>query len=336
MVADSVVIEKAGLSSDEFGFLAHIVSRPADDAGRLVYADWLEEQGDPRGSFLRNFVEAYRANEPLPDLGGVPAAWADVVGLTITAKVAEAGLRRWGGELLSLARPALRIEAGEANFDDPPPPPTASGTTRLGGDPDLARGTDYPTGADGVPLHFLGQFNLADFQGTVAGLSFPADGLLSLFRPQSDGKNCYPTPEDCPRLVRVTPIGTRLARVPRPVGLTDQPAPFRPGLRLVETLRLPAEFSKWPGVSLTYEQASRLGEVFPTNLGGTAYILLGHVTHGNIGEEPLKDRPDWVQLVLLPYFEGPDYGISDMSLSYQLPAADLKAGRFDRLEATFG
>jgi len=25
-----------------------------------------------------------------------------------------------------------------------------------------------------------------------------------------------------------------------------------------------------------------------------------------------------------------------MSLSYHLPAADLKAGRFDRLEATFG
>jgi hypothetical protein len=63
---------------------------------------------------------------------------------------------------------------------------------------------------------------------------------------------------------------------------------------------------------------------------------LGHVTHGNVGEEPLKDRPDWVQLVLVPYFEGPDFGISDMSLSYQLPAADLKAGRFDRLEATFG
>ena len=34
--------------------------------------------------------------------------------------------------------------------------------------------------------------------------------------------------------------------------------------------------------------------------------------------------------------EGPDFGQSDMSLSYQLPAADLKAGRFDRLEATFG
>ncbi|OWK38174.1 hypothetical protein [Fimbriiglobus ruber] len=91
-----------------------------------------------------------------------------------------------------------------------------------------------------------------------------------------------------------------------------------------------------PGVSLTYEQASQLDSVFPTNLGDTVYLVLGHVTHGNIGEEPLCDRPDWGQLVLVPYFEGPDYGISDVSLSYQLPAADLKAGQFDRLEATFG
>jgi uncharacterized protein (TIGR02996 family) len=336
MTADAAVIERVSQSPDELGLLAHVAARPADDSGRLVYADWLEERGDSRGPFLRRFVTAYRANNPLPDLGGVPAAWADLTGLTITAKVAEAGLHRWRDELLALARPALRIEAGEADFENPPPAPAALGTTRLGGDPDLPRGTAHPAAADGVPLHFLGQFDLADFRGTVAGLSFPADGLLSLFRPQSDGKNCYPTPDDCPRLARVTPAGAPLARVPRPAGLTDRPAPFRPGLRLVETLRLPAEFSKWPGVSLTYEQASRLDDVFPTNLGGTAYLLLGHVTHGNIGEEPLKDRPDWVQLVLVPYFEGPDYGVSDMSLSYQLPAADLKAGRFDRLEATFG
>jgi uncharacterized protein (TIGR02996 family) len=30
-----------------------IAAAPADDAPRLVYADWLEERGDPRGSFIR-------------------------------------------------------------------------------------------------------------------------------------------------------------------------------------------------------------------------------------------------------------------------------------------
>ncbi len=269
-------------------------------------------------------------------LDAVPAAWADVTGLTITAKIVEAGLRDFRDQLLSLARPALRLEVEEANFDDPPPAPEAIGTTRLGGDPDLPAGSTYPTGGDGVPLHFLGQFDLADLPGTVAGRAFPESGLLSIFRPQSDGKNCYPTEADCPRLVRHYPAGTKLVRLPRPTGLTDPPAPYRPGLRVVETLRLPGEFSKWPGVTLSREQASALDDIFPTNLGGTAFILLGHVTHGNTGEEPLKDRPDWVQLILVPYMEGPDYGVSDMSLSFHLPADDLKSGKFDRLEATFG
>jgi uncharacterized protein (TIGR02996 family) len=329
-------VERVAGSPEEFALLSGIVDHPTDDARRLVYADWLEERSDPRRPLLRCFVEAYRAREPLPPLDSVPAAWADLTGLTITAKVTECRLRRWRDKLLALARPALRLEVPEADFDNPPPAPRARGTTRLGGDPDLPAGASYPTGADGVPLHFLGQFDLADLQGTVAGRAFPLAGLLSIFRPQSDGKNCYPTRADCPRLVRLAPPRARLIRLPRPAGLTDLPAPFRPRLRLAETLRLPGEYRQWPGVTLSYEQASRLDKVFPTNLGGTAYLLLGHVTHGNIGEEPLKDRPDWVQLVLVPYFEGPDYGVSDMSLSYHLPAADLKAGRFDRLEATFG
>jgi hypothetical protein len=33
--------------------------------------------------------------------------------------------------------------------------------------------------------------------------------------------------------------------------------------------------------------------------------------------------------------KGSAYGVSDMSLSLHLPAADLKAGRFDRLDVTF-
>jgi uncharacterized protein (TIGR02996 family) len=38
---------------DEKGFLAAIRARPTDNDLRLVYADWLEEQGDPRAEFLR-------------------------------------------------------------------------------------------------------------------------------------------------------------------------------------------------------------------------------------------------------------------------------------------
>jgi uncharacterized protein (TIGR02996 family) len=34
-------------------FLEAIVDRPDDDAPRLIYADWLEEHGDPQGTFIR-------------------------------------------------------------------------------------------------------------------------------------------------------------------------------------------------------------------------------------------------------------------------------------------
>ena len=50
--------------SDESAFLAQILSNPADDAPRLVYADWLEERGDPvslaKGRFLRLECEIAR------------------------------------------------------------------------------------------------------------------------------------------------------------------------------------------------------------------------------------------------------------------------------------
>jgi uncharacterized protein (TIGR02996 family) len=47
------------------GFLEDIIAHPDDDAPRLIYADWLEERGDPRGAFIRMQVELARA--PLDD-----------------------------------------------------------------------------------------------------------------------------------------------------------------------------------------------------------------------------------------------------------------------------
>ena len=38
---------------DDDAFVRAIEAAPADDAPRLVYADWLDEHGDPRAAFLR-------------------------------------------------------------------------------------------------------------------------------------------------------------------------------------------------------------------------------------------------------------------------------------------
>ena len=38
---------------DEEAFLAAIAEQPEDENCRLIYADWLEERGDPRAEYLR-------------------------------------------------------------------------------------------------------------------------------------------------------------------------------------------------------------------------------------------------------------------------------------------
>jgi uncharacterized protein (TIGR02996 family) len=103
----------------EAGFISALTADPSDAATRLVYADWLEERGDPRGAAQRLYVEmkaqgwwieteieaSRRYNEP--PRPGVPLA--DVVFMSIGD--------RWGSEesLRKIARlctlRSLHIEA---------------------------------------------------------------------------------------------------------------------------------------------------------------------------------------------------------------------------------
>src|SRR5262245_56252105 len=47
---------------DEKAFVRAILDAPRDQALRLVFADWLEERGDPRGEFIRLRAARRRAN----------------------------------------------------------------------------------------------------------------------------------------------------------------------------------------------------------------------------------------------------------------------------------
>jgi uncharacterized protein (TIGR02996 family) len=47
-------------------FLADIKEAPEDDAPRLIFADWLEEQGDPRGEFMRVQCQLARMSQDDP------------------------------------------------------------------------------------------------------------------------------------------------------------------------------------------------------------------------------------------------------------------------------
>jgi uncharacterized protein (TIGR02996 family) len=51
---------------EALGFLQDIRDHPDDNELRLIFADWLEEQGDPRGAFVRVQVELARLTEVEP------------------------------------------------------------------------------------------------------------------------------------------------------------------------------------------------------------------------------------------------------------------------------
>src|SRR5688500_14192684 len=54
--------------SDDLDFIRALQASPDDDAPRLVFADWLDERGDPRGPLLRLEVARHR---PRPDAGNL-------------------------------------------------------------------------------------------------------------------------------------------------------------------------------------------------------------------------------------------------------------------------
>jgi uncharacterized protein (TIGR02996 family) len=67
--------------TDEDAFLAKIRENPADDTARLVYADWLDEHGQPeKAEFLRLEHQLRSARERIAVLGErLDPAWVQLV-----------------------------------------------------------------------------------------------------------------------------------------------------------------------------------------------------------------------------------------------------------------
>src|SRR4051812_35522291 len=75
-------VEPAAGSPAELGFLDAIMADQLAELPRLAYADWLEERGDPRGPFLREFVRVARDPEAeIPPGDEFPLPWRQVVGV---------------------------------------------------------------------------------------------------------------------------------------------------------------------------------------------------------------------------------------------------------------
>jgi uncharacterized protein (TIGR02996 family) len=88
--------------ASDFAFLREIVAHPDDDAPRLIYADWLEEHGDPRGEFIRLQCELARLPDGGPQRGrlktrseqllsGRHIRWANDIGALVNSWAYQRG-----------------------------------------------------------------------------------------------------------------------------------------------------------------------------------------------------------------------------------------------------
>src|SRR5262245_36190613 len=81
-------ILRAAKSSEELALLRTVVSDLSDATALSVYNDWLEEQGDPRGPYLRKFMQAFAGNKTLPKMPArFSQAWADVLALPVRRRL---------------------------------------------------------------------------------------------------------------------------------------------------------------------------------------------------------------------------------------------------------
>jgi uncharacterized protein (TIGR02996 family) len=228
-------------------WLAAVLANLSDDTAKLVYADWLEEQGDDRAHFLRAFVNAARTMSPadFPRTEQFPEEWLELIGYRILERVAAAGVPELKDRVLRLARPALRMRKAPADESQIP-----IGASKIGGLPDLPRRFRWPPGGDCRATYaydtggtdrlagFLAQLNLAEIAGTQAARDLPEVGVISFFCFQDVDK-----PDAIGAKAMFFADAAGLVRTSPPKELTSGNGVISPHrLTFEETLDLPSEY----------------------------------------------------------------------------------------------
>ncbi len=328
------------LHAGERDWLTAVVAAPLDDLKKLVYADWLEERGDPRAAFLRGYVEAAKSMDPakLPPADGLPEEWLALIGYRITQLLATTApaLR---DAAFRLARPALRLIETKVKEETLP-----DGVSKLGGRPDLPPGFAWPTGHDckanshmsDSDVHaypdglagFLGQINLGEIAHTQAAKVLPPKGLLSFFAYED-----YEGEEPCTLGARCFyfPDVTALARTKPPRQLDEANRRMQAQrLSFEETLSLPEYPYSGSGPQDSWRKWGGVIEVDPVHaaaalsqglwdLSGVTLLGYGHRTNGTDNR-----MPEWRHLITLTS-QGEWY------LYLTLEADDLAGLNFDAL-----
>ena len=123
-------------------------------------------------------------------------------------RLRDAGLSRWEHLLLRDAEPAIGLVPHDGG-------PARTGTSKLGGDPDLPAGFEWPRYGE-VPLSFVMQVDLAAAKEPLPASPLPSSGLLSFFY---EGTRWGFDPKDRGSArVHHFASGTPLTRTPPPPG----------------------------------------------------------------------------------------------------------------------
>jgi uncharacterized protein YwqG len=159
---------------EEHQQLCDVVADLSDHSRKRKYAQWLEQQNDPRGKFLTLILDEWDAGESfLTDVDSIDMVWQRTCGITLLQNLRVEKFETVD-KILMAARPALMINPSLAETEVP------IGQSKFGGLPDLIPGRAWPEFRESL-LAFIGQINLAELAKTQVAGSLPSKGLLSFF-----------------------------------------------------------------------------------------------------------------------------------------------------------
>jgi uncharacterized protein (TIGR02996 family) len=93
-------------SDEERAFVRAIADNPDDETTRLVYADWLDERGDPRGSILRLEAAAVKLHADHP---GFASAQAELEGAWHRVEAAVPEAVAWYRDVIAARKARVEI-----------------------------------------------------------------------------------------------------------------------------------------------------------------------------------------------------------------------------------
>jgi len=313
--------DPAAVHPGEAEMLSAVLANLTDDLPKLVYADWLEERGDPRGVFLREFTTAARSGGKLPRPGKMSKAWLDLIGHRAVAAVRERELSLTADEMLRDALPAVAFTSKKAKDAAIP-----VGASKFGGEPDVPAKFRWPKYEYGGSLAFLAQFNLAELSVSPACRELPAEGLLSVFYARSG--EVFDSSDKGGWKVYHFPDAGGLTRRGSPDDVPAEDRTTACRLAFSERLWLPeGNYFDLDALHTIYQQSVRRTDFSHQLLGGAEWL------QGPAGWADRKKggKLKYRHLLTLDGDKNAGWTWGDAGLLYfGISADDLKAGRFDR------